>query len=174
MKGRDFEIKAVLNGFKISFLTDDINEVDKLTDKCGKSPLEVKINTFKHKRSLDANSYLWVLCDKIAEIVHTTKLDVYKSHVLDVGVFDDVAVIDNATNRFLQNWNNKGIGWIAEILPCCKLSGCKKVRCYYGSSSYNTSEMARLIENVVYEAKHLGIETLTPNELEELKQKWGM
>ena len=32
--------------------------------------------------------------------------------------------------------------------------------------------MARLIDEVIYEAKEMGIETMTPDQIAELKQKW--
>ena len=41
-----------------------------------------------------------------------------------------------------------------------------------GSHTYNTAEMARLIDGTVDEAKALGIETLTPAELERMKSTW--
>ena len=43
---------------------------------------------------------------------------------------------------------------------------------YYGSSSYDTAEMSRLVEAVVEEAKGLGVETMTPVELDRLKAAW--
>ena len=41
-----------------------------------------------------------------------------------------------------------------------------------GSSDYNTYEMSKLIDGCVQEAKYLGIETLTPEELERMKVIW--
>ena len=43
-----------------------------------------------------------------------------------------------------------------------------------GSHTYNTEEMSRLIDGAVQECKEQGIETLTPAQLEEMKQKWGV
>jgi hypothetical protein len=42
-----------------------------------------------------------------------------------------------------------------------------------GSSTYDSLEMSVLINGIVEEAKQLGIETMTPNEIAELVQKWG-
>lgn len=42
-----------------------------------------------------------------------------------------------------------------------------------GSSDYDTAEMASFIDGIVSEAKELGIETLTPDELERMKQAWS-
>ena len=41
-----------------------------------------------------------------------------------------------------------------------------------GSHTYDSGEMSILIDGVVQEAKQLGIETLTPNELERMKNLW--
>lgn len=42
-----------------------------------------------------------------------------------------------------------------------------------GSSEYDTVEMSHFIDRIVEEAKELGIETATPDELERMKQEWG-
>lgn len=43
---------------------------------------------------------------------------------------------------------------------------------YKGTSEYNTKEMSIFIDGVVQEAKQLGIDTRTPNEIEKLKRLW--
>ena len=43
-----------------------------------------------------------------------------------------------------------------------------------GSSEYDTAEMSSFIDGIVSECKELGIETMTPDQIEELKQKWGV
>lgn len=159
-------------GCKITFLTRDVIEADKVFSEI-KSPLEVKIKPVRRKRSLDANSYMWVLCDKIAQVVrHSTKVDVYRRAVQEVGKWTDVAIITRALPTFLDEWNNRGDGWFADVASS-KLKDCTKVRCYYGSSVYDTKEMSRLIDYLVQEAKELGIETLPPDELKRLSMEWG-
>ena len=46
-------------------------------------------------------------------------------------------------------------------------------RIYRGSHTYNTEEMARLINGTVEECKAQGIETATPDELAHMEQLWG-
>ena len=41
-----------------------------------------------------------------------------------------------------------------------------------GSHTYDTKEMSTLIDGVVQEAKELGIETMTPDEIERMKAAW--
>ena len=42
-----------------------------------------------------------------------------------------------------------------------------------GSHTYDTKEMSRLIDGTVEEAKELGIETMTPDQIERMKSLWG-
>ena len=41
-----------------------------------------------------------------------------------------------------------------------------------GSSQYDTKEMSLFIDGIVSECKEQGIETMTPSELDQLKQSW--
>lgn len=158
-----------LEGQELIFRTKDLQEADKLfADFKGKT---YTISREKKKRSLDSNSYCWVLIEKIAQAIHSTREEVYRKAIKEVGRYDDVAVIDKAANGFCEGWSNNGIGWFTETFDST-LKGCKKVRCYYGSSTYDTKEMSRLIDYIVDEAKGLEIETLTPNEIAELNAKW--
>lgn len=52
------------------------------------------------------------------------------------------------------------------------MNGFTNVMTYYGSSSYNTSEMSKLIELIVQECHQLGIETKSQAEIESLLKEW--
>ena len=160
----DLKITPTLNGAQISFLTKDKVAVDNLIGVAGKSPLQAKIQPCRGKRSTDANAYLWVLCDKIAEVIHSTKEEVYRRAIREVGVYSDVAVQNTALSTLIEDWTSRGIGWMAETFDS-KLEGCKRVRLYKGSHLYNTKQMSRLIDYIVQEANDLSIETLTDKEL---------
>ncbi|MEF9865506.1 MAG: hypothetical protein RR814_03615, partial [Oscillospiraceae bacterium] len=62
--------------------------------------------------------------------------------------------------------------WTSETTDS-KLEGCTNVILYYGSSVYDTAQMARLIDNIVQDCKAVGIETKTPEELQILKERWA-
>ena len=47
------------------------------------------------------------------------------------------------------------------------------VTLYYGSSTYDTEQMSRLIDNVVQDCKALDIETETPERLAMMMEAWG-
>ena len=136
-----------------------------------KFPCMFEIKQVKKKRSLSANAYMWQLADKIASAVGLTKEDVYKSHIRDVGKFTDLVMEKEAVRFFVKQWNERGVGWFAEVVD--KYEDKEIIRAYYGSSIYDSAEMARLIDNMVQEAKGLVqygvyIETMTPNEIDKM------
>lgn len=135
-------------------------------------PGEYEIKRAKKKRSLEANAYMWVLVDKIASAVGVDKVTVYREAIKNIaGNSEIVCVKQDAAEKLIKGWGHNGIGWIAETMPS-KLEGCVNVVLYYGSSTYDTAQMSRLIDHIVDEAKQLGIETLTPAELERMKSAW--
>lgn len=47
-----------------------------------------------------------------------------------------------------------------------------RVRCYFGSSTYNTQEMSDLINGTVSDANGLGVDTITPDEIAHMLAAW--
>lgn len=159
-------------GTQLSFQV-DFDDMDVINSWL-KKELDIEIKEHKERRSNDANSYMWVLADKIAEkIGKSTKEDVYRQAIRDVGVFTTVPIKENAITRYMEAWSKNGVGWVAEDIGRSKIEGYHNIRCYYGSSTYNTKEMARLVDWIVDEAKEMHIETLPPQELESMKASWG-
>ena len=111
--------------------------------------------------------------DKIAEKIKSTKEDVYRELIKRVGVFEVLPIKEIAVNKFIKRWQSKGLGWVCDNLGACKtLKGYVNIVAYYGTSTYDTKEMARFIDEVVNEAKSQGIQTETPEQIEELKSLW--
>ena len=124
----------------------------------------IEIKKKRKHRSLDANSYCWILLHKFGEKLGLPKEEVYRQLISDVGSFEIVPVKEVAVEKFCNAWTTHGLGWLTETEPS-KLDGFINVLCYYGSSSYNTKEMSRLIEAIVHECKVQEIETMTPQEI---------
>lgn len=132
-----------------------------------------ELKEYRKKRSLDANAYLWVLCQKIAEAVRNiTKEDVYQEAVKNVGQFEFLSLRNDAVDAFIRRWSSRGLGWFAEKLDDCKIPNYTKVIVYYGSSTYDTREMSVLLDYVINLAKDLDIETATPDEIAIMKSRW--
>lgn len=135
--------------------------------------LSVKIAKATKKRSLDANAYAWVLISRLAERLNIPKTDIYRSAIKEIGGnCDTVCVQDKAVQSLCDGWQRNGIGWMTDTMPS-KLDGCTNVILYYGSSTYDTAQMSRLINTIVEECRLQGIETKSKEELDSLLGQWG-
>lgn len=158
----------------ISFEINERNEFEALVDEMrGLEKLSIEVKPFRQKRSLDANAYCWVLIDKVAEKVGESKQTVYRQYITNIGGNSEVVCVRNdAVKKLRQGWERNGIGWQTETFDS-KLPGCTNVILYYGSSVYDSKQMARLLDLIVQDCKELCIPTETPNEIARLKSMWG-
>lgn len=133
--------------------------------------LRIKAVKYKERRSLDANAYAWVLMTKIADVVGSSKEEIYEDMLQKYGnVYEDEDGYITITvkksvdmSKIDGHWKYiKDNGTWASYLMI------------KGSSEYDTAEMSRFIDRIVDEAKELGIETATPDEIERMKQEWGV
>ncbi len=99
-------------------------------------------------------------------------LDVYRQHILNAGVCRPVEVNEAAANTLVTSWSSHGIGWLAERLDYGAHEGFVLFHLYYGSSTYDTKQMSRLLDSVIEDCKEQGIQTLTPNEIARMKATW--
>ena len=171
IKAQSIRVLLTLDGKAEYIITSKDRPTEEINDLMGKE-LSVEIKPYRARRSLDANSYCWVLCQKLSEKLNCTKEDIYKEAIRKAGQFDFIAVTESAADQFLKAWQSKGLGWYAEALES-KIEGCKKIMVYYGSSVYDSKEMAHLIDYIVSECKELGIETMTPAEISRMMNEWG-
>ena len=141
--------------------------------KSNSKKLVVEIKEKKIKRSLDANAYFWLLAEEVAKAIGTTKEEVYKKNIREVGVFQITPIKNEAVSKWREAWSAHGLGWITEIMGESKLKGYTNVINYFGSSMYDTKEMARLIDSIVTEAHEIGLETMADEDLKSLTESWG-
>ena len=137
----------------------NIQELKEVVNKGKQVSVEAKVH--RQRRSLDANSYCWVLSQKIAEAIGNTKEYVYKQAIKQVGQFEIVPIRDDVVEKWIQAWESKGLGWQAEVLEKSKLEGYTNIINYYGSSVYDTKNFSILLNEIIHQAKELGIETIT-------------
>lgn len=147
----------------ITGIFDDLNQTD----------VEVSIKKWRKRRSVNANSYAWVLMNQLSERTGLPVRDVYRRAIKEVGDNSDtVCVLNEAVPKLRESWEKNGQGWCTEIADS-KLNGCTNVVLYYGSSTYDTAQMSRLIDVIVEDCKAVGIETKTPEEIASLIERWG-
>lgn len=165
MTGHIRDLTRTMNGqYVISVQVE--GDPRELCDKLKDAQIDIEIKKHRQRRSLDANSYAWVLIGKIAEEMHVDRAEVYREAIRAIGGTSTIVCVpDKAVETLLDGWKSKGMGWQTETMPS-KIKGCTNVVLYYGSSTYDTRQMSLLIDHLVQDAKALGIETMTPRELE--------
>lgn len=174
------EFTGQIKGISNDFITGELNITFSVNEKStilpeyeklkGCKKLRIKAVQYREKRSIDANAYLWVLLQKMAEVLRTDKWSLYLQMLKRYGQFTYIVVKPNAVEDVKKQWRE------CEEVGEIDVNGTKAVQmlCYYGSSTYDTKEMSVLIDGVVSECKELDIETLPPDELEYMKSLWGV
>ena len=132
----------------------------------------VTIKEFRKKRSLDANAYAWVLMNKLADKLNMGVRDLYRHYIPDIPENSQVVCVPTeAVEKLQSGWEHNGIGWCSDTLKS-KLPGCTNVVLYYGSSTFDQKQMGVLLDLLIADCKQVGVEYLTPEELERLKGEW--
>ena len=135
---------------------------------------DLEVKEHRKKRSLDANAYAWVLINKIADALRITPKEIYRQAIQNVGGnYEVIPIKAEAADHFKQIWEAQGLGWPCVDMGKSKIDGYRNLRAYYGSSTYDTRQMAQLIDNLVQDCKALDIETLTPDKLALLMEGWN-
>lgn len=137
--------------------------------------VSVEIKKATKRRSLDANNFCWSLCTDIGNALKPPlpKEDVYRKAIREVGDYEPLPIRDDAVETFQSRWASKGTGWFAEVIDDSKLPGYKLVFAYYGSSTYDTASMSRLIDYLVDEAKQMELPIPASKEQEEMLKAWS-
>lgn len=134
---------------------------------------EINIERVKEKRSLDANALAWVLIRSLAEHLGISAMEVYRNTIQDMYTYNVVPIKDSEIENYIRRWESRGSGWICETLGACKnFEGYTNIKCYYGSSEFDTKEMSDFIDMLIQDCKACGIDTRTPDEIERAKQLW--
>ena len=129
---------------------------------------DLKIDKHRNKRSLDANSYSWVLQTEIANVLRLSKEEVHFQMLKDYGQRDYISMLANINPRnHFKYYEEQGT---------FKNAGntFKSYLVYRGTSTYNSKEMAIFIDGLVQEAKNLDIETLEDREIKSMIEAMEM
>ena len=166
-------INFMTNKPRLTLEVNELNDFKQLVDDMnGCEKLSIEIKPYRARRSLDANAYAWVLMDKLASKMTMAKKDIYRDYIKHIGGNSETVCVKNsAVERLCDGWAKNGIGWQTDTFPS-KLEGCTNVILYYGSSTYDTAQMSRLLDLIVQDCKQLGIPTETPDEIARLKSLW--
>lgn len=164
-----FQTNEIAIKFNIPHNYDNLQKINKIMDivENGKE-LSVEIKQHRNKRSIDANGMLWVIMNKIAVALGTSKDEVYLEMLDRYGVFTHIVVKPSVVEKVKKEWR------VVRELGSVVVNGSVGVQlqCYFGSSTYNTKEFSTLLEGVISEAKELGIDTISDTEKKTLLEMW--
>lgn len=134
-----------------------------------------EVKEARKKRSTNANNYFWKLLQELCELQNLDTIQEYKKRVKELGIFRRIRIETKDVKTFKIMWQDKGIAWFCEIADTEYIGNVefKIVNAYYGSSSFNSKQMARLIDGVVQDCNAVGIPTKPQAEIDSLLQEWG-
>lgn len=147
----------------------DKGYLSELVKRVNEKPHTVEIEPLKRKRSLDANAYLWVLMGKMAEVLKTSKDEIYLEMLARYGVFTHIVVKPNMVDKVKAEW--KLVRELGEVTVNGKAG--TQLQCFFGSSTYDSREFSHLLDGVISEAKDLGIDTVSQSEADRMIKEWG-
>jgi hypothetical protein len=160
----DFKTNKPMLMLEINERNDFESIVDDLKDK---DKLSIEIKPYRQHRSLNANAYAWTLIGKIADAVRAGKDEIYLNCLKRYGQSELISVLSHVPiGNYVKYYEEAGES---------KLNGkmFTHYRVYKGSSEFDTREMSIFIDGVCSEARDLGIQTETPNEIARMKALWG-
>lgn len=169
MRGKLLDISKDIftEKFTVIFTVEDIGNIEELKDV----DLDISVKKYSEKRSLSANSYFHVLVGKIAE-----KLTISKAKAKNILIckYGQPEMVDGSPMIYKTNAPAEYMEELESIhtIPVKFDGNAIFYKVYRGSSTYNSVEMNRLIEGTVADAKELGIETLTPEEIAKMMAIW--
>lgn len=135
----------------MTYEMEDKQAVWSIADKLFQSGrLALKVEKYRQKHSVNALSYMWVLCGKIADKLSDdgypySKDDIYRQAVKNVGIYRTGDLEPDFAATMRKSWELLGTGWITEQVDYTPCGNLVTVRFYYGCSTYNTKQMSRLI-----------------------------
>lgn len=128
--------------------------------------LNEEIEVKRKKRSKNANSYFWELLQQLCLEMNLDLIQEYKKRVKELGIFKQWELDTINVPTFEKIWQDRGIAWFTEKVE--EIGNKTIINAYYGSSSYNSTQFSRLLDNLIQDCKAVGIQTLEDIEIEEL------
>lgn len=173
MKARLLQAKRVESGGANILL-----RVDRMPDErlAGKE-LRLELTEWRERRSLSANAYFHTLARKIAEAAGESLTEAKNQLVSDYGTPETLESGRIMTVTILDSidWRRVESMHLHPTQAVKTLDDRRVYRAYImmrPTHTYDTKEMARLIDGTIREAQELGIETIPPAELERMVANW--
>lgn len=161
------------DGTWLHVLVEDGQAARRYAQENGQYQQRVVLTRWREKRSLTANAYAWVLMGKLSQVLRIPPLEIYRQLIPDVGGNTSaVSVPEESLDMLRDGWRHNGLGWIVEVIGRGSEPGMVDVILYYGSSVYDTAQMARLIDLIIDACRENGVEHLPPDKINAMLEEW--
>lgn len=150
-----------------------INENPGSIERFKDKDLKIKIGIGRKGRSLNSNSYFHVLCDKLRQELGISMAACKNNLITSYGQIEyldegcPLIYKTNAPPEYIQEREEVHMKYLKT-----GEDGAHWYKVYRGSHTYDTKEMAVLLEGTIMECKDQGIETATPEELARMAKEW--
>ena len=175
MTGKLKEIICLAGGEWLVSFTTRVNPVN-MFYRLQNAEVDVDIKKVSRRRTKTANDFCWAMCTDIGNALTPPipKEEVYREAIKAVGKFETMHMRAEAVDMFREIWSQRGVGWQTAVIDYSDIPGCKIVFAYYGSSTYNTEEMSRLISYLKQDMENMELPIpISKEEEERLLAQWG-
>lgn len=124
---------------------------------------QYELREYHKRKTLSQNAYAWVLINEIANKINKSKEQVYLQMLKDYGQRTEILLkADVKVKTYFKYY---------EAINKIKKDDIEFIEYYLykGSSQFDSKEMSIFIDGIVEEAKQLGIQTMTPNEIRKME-----
>lgn len=137
--------------------------------------LDIDMKVHREKRSRDANALLWACIGEITKALQkeeryekTDKWEVYLKLLKRYGKFTYIVVKPEAVDAVKKQWRE------TEVVGEIDIHGTSGVQmlCYYGSSTYDSAEMSRLIDGTVSEMEQMNLQRPASSDIRRTMEEW--
>lgn len=171
MQGTIVDIIRTYQGkFRVTFEVDSVDELNGLG-----GTLNIVVKKLTYRRSLNANKYFHLLVGRIADCQHISKARAKNILLGKYGqreIFDDGPLIISVISE-VDMLEREDLHCVAAGYGTVNDKEFTHWAVIRGSHTYDNKEMSALIDGTVEDAKEMGIETLSPDEIERLKALWN-
>lgn len=131
--------------------------------------VDITVDKHRQKRSKNANDMLWSCIGDIAKELGADKNAVYLQMLRSYGKYTYICVPPQAVDAVKKQWRE------TEELGDININGkqAKQLLCYFGSSTYNSREFAKLLDGVIEEMHNMGLETPSEKDERLMLEKWA-
>lgn len=175
MKDKRAELVGISTDYKtretlLTFRVEDCSpaSAEEMTGKA----LRLDAVMWRDKRSREANSYYWTLLAKLAGKLGRSNVSLHNEMIAKYGepmpvLCGERVYVSLPDNEAVEKWVEENE--TVHLRPTSQvINGHRTYRLMLGSSYYDTAEFSRLLDGLIEDCKAVGIETMTPAEVERM------